>query len=142
MNTNEINPQYAFTSHEIDMVNANKIHTLERDWIKITGNERIVEPPKYLSQEESERLGIAGSSYNDILDFDHAQEPALMVLSMANDYAYSVKRKVTAMYEEAYDANTYAGGPTKYYALENSKQEFAKSYRGRVSQFLGALINR
>jgi hypothetical protein len=135
-------PEYAFTAHEIEVVNAGTLHVLERDWLKETGNEWNARPPEYLSHEESERLGIAGSSYKTILDFGHAQEPALAVLSMANSYAYGVKRRVNAMYEEAYAANDFPAGPSEFFAELKSQQELDSSPRGRITRFLGSLINR
>jgi hypothetical protein len=131
-------PEYNFSAHEIAMVNAGTIHVLENDWLKSTGNAWVREPRPYVSTEESDRLSVAGSSYDTILDFDHAQEPAMNALTAANSYAYGVKRRVTAMLDEADAANTYPDGPAKYF--EDQKREMEKSnksFKVRLANLLG-----
>lgn len=136
------NPEYALTGHEIKMVNAGTLHILEDDWIKRTGNAWVAQPPQYSSAEESKRRAVAGSSANDIIDTNEAQEPSLLVLSKANDYAYGVKHRVDAMYEEAYAANIFPSGPAEYFVDQKRQQEAAKSFRNRIVNFLGSLGTR
>jgi hypothetical protein len=128
-------PEYDLTSHEIARINHGEVSRLMDDRIVAMNADHILQPP-YLSPGESERLGVAGSSYNNLLDFDHNQESALAVLSTASQYAYGTKRRVEKMYEEAYAANVYPDGPHKYNETQKAQDI---PHRSLVSKLLGTL---
>jgi hypothetical protein len=128
-------PEYNLTAHEIAMVNAGQVHVLEQERLsKYPGGTK----PEYLNEEESQKQGVASSGYNDILDFEHAQGELLGAMSAANDYAYGVKRKVDAMYKEAYAANAHLDGPDAYFdAQRKSQEKQSGSIKGRIARLLG-----
>lgn len=136
-----IRPEYNLTAHEIDIVNQDRVHALEQERL---GRFPVdTSQPNYLPTAVSQKMAIAGSSHNVILDFDHAQDEVMGALTAANDYAYGVKHKVDQMYEEAYAANSHPEGPAKYFEVQKKQhEELAGSSRSRLTKLLGRLLTR
>lgn len=137
MNDQIQKPEFDLTKHEIDTVNLDQIHVLGREWLNKYGNLNSANQ-QYLSPEENEKAPkIAGSDHNSIVDFDHSQEPIMVALSMASDYAHGTKRKVEKMYHEAYAAHSHPKGPDHYFAEQHKSQKVTLR-----SRLLGRLASR
>lgn len=130
-------PEYAFTAREIQLVNEGKLFALEQDWLQQSGSIRnIARQPGQVSPEYDDQVDCTDRYCYDVNEFNHAQEPSLMVLSKANDYAIGVRRGVTKMYEEAYRANAFPAGAAEYFAQKNQKKP-TTSFRRYIAKVLG-----